>query len=55
MTGLGVLYTKEAAKEREWAGILDRDKTSRLREVYWAHSAAGKLKIRPEAVRECAL
>ena len=44
MTGLGVLYAKEAAKERGWASIPDRDKTGRLREVYWAHRAAGKLK-----------
>ena len=45
MTGLGVLYAKEAAKERGWASIPDRDKTGRLREVYWAHRAAGKMKI----------
>ena len=44
MTGLGVLYAKEAAKEREWASIPDRHKTGRLREAYWAHSAASKLK-----------
>ena len=43
MTGLGVLYAKEAAKRPEWGSIPDRDKTGRLREVYWAHSAAGKL------------
>ena len=44
MTGLGVLYAKEAAKERGWASIPDRDKPGRLREVYWAHRAAGKSK-----------
>ena len=43
MTGLGVLYAKEAAKERGWASVPDREKTGRLREVYWAHRAAGKL------------
>ena len=36
MTGLSVLYAKEAAEEREWAAIPDRDRTGRLREVYWA-------------------
>ena len=44
MTGLGILYAGEAAKEREWASIPDREKTGRLREVYWAHRAAGKLR-----------
>ena len=44
MTGLGVLYAKEAAKERGWASVPDREKTGRLREVYWAHTAAGKLR-----------
>ena len=43
MTGLGVLYAKEAAKRPEWGSIPDRDKTGLLREVYWARSAAGKL------------
>ena len=36
MTGLSVLYAKEAAGEREWEAIPDRDRTGRLREVYWA-------------------
>ena len=44
MTGMSVLYAREAAKERGWASIADRDKTGRLREVYWAHKAAGKLR-----------
>ena len=39
MTGLSVLYAKEAAEEREWAVIPDRDRTGRLREVYWARRA----------------
>ena len=39
MTGLSVLYAKEAAGEREWAAIPDRDRTGRLREVYWARRA----------------
>ena len=39
MTGLSVLYAKQAAEEREWAAIPDRDRTGRLREVYWAHRA----------------
>ena len=43
MTGLSVLYAKEAAEEREWAAIPDRDKIGRLREVYWAHRAESEL------------
>ena len=43
MTGLSVLYAKEAAKEQEWATIPDRDKAGRLREVYWARRAESKL------------
>ena len=42
MTGLSVLYAKEAAEEREWAEIPDRDRTGRLREVYWARRAESK-------------
>ena len=33
MTGLSVLYAKEAAGEREWVATPDRDRTGRLREV----------------------
>ena len=43
MTGLSVLYAKEAAEEREWAAAPERDKTGRLREVYWARRAESKL------------
>lgn len=39
MSGLNVLYASEAAKERDWAAIPDRDRTGRLREVYWANRA----------------
>ena len=39
MTGLSVLYAREAAAEQEWATIPDRNKTGRLREVYWARRA----------------
>ena len=39
MTGLGVLYASEAAKEPDWGRVPDRDKTGRLREVYWAYRA----------------
>lgn len=42
MTGLSVLYAKEAAEERDWAAIPDRDRTGRLREVYWAGRADSK-------------
>ena len=44
MAGLGILYASEAAKEPGWSDIPDREKTGRLREVYWAHRAASKLK-----------
>ena len=37
MTGLSVLYAKKATEEQEWVAIPDRDKTGRIREVYWAH------------------
>ena len=43
MTGLNVLYAKEATEEREWAAVPDRDRTGRLREVYWARRAESKL------------
>ena len=43
MTGLSVLYTQEATKEAGWKEIPDRDKVSRLREVYWVKSAESKL------------
>ena len=43
MTGLSVLYASEAAKERGWAAMSDRDRTGRLREVYWARRAESKL------------
>ena len=42
MTGLSVLYAKEATEEREWAAVPDRDRTGRLREVYWARRAESK-------------
>ena len=42
MTGLSVLYAREAAKEPEWAAIPDRDRTGRLREVYWARRVESK-------------
>ena len=35
MTGLSVLYANQAMKERGWADIPDRNKVSRLREMYW--------------------
>lgn len=43
MMGLSVLYAKGAVKEREWGAIPDRDKTGRLREVYWARRAESKI------------
>ena len=43
MTGLSVLHTRHATKEDGWNEIPDRDKVSRLREVYWAKSAVSYL------------
>lgn len=42
MTGLSVLYAKAAAEEPEWAAMPDRDRTGRLREVYWARRVKSK-------------
>ena len=47
MTGLSVLYAREAAEERDWAAIPDRDRTGRLREVYWARRADSKSGRKP--------
>ena len=43
MTGLSVLYAKEATEGKEWKTIPDRAKTGRLREVYWARRAEGEM------------
>ena len=40
MTGLSVLYANQAMEERGWADVPDRNKVSRLREVYWLRSVA---------------
>lgn len=42
MTGVSVLYAREAARERDWPGIPERDRTGRLREVYWMRRAESK-------------
>ena len=47
MTGLSVLYAREAAEERDWAAVPDRDRTGRLREVYWARRAESKSGRKP--------
>lgn len=39
MTGLSVLYASEATEERDWTAVPDRERTGRLREVYWARRA----------------
>ncbi len=43
MTGLSVLYAKQAREEKGWDEVPDRDRPGRLREVYWAGAAKGKL------------
>ena len=47
MTGLSVLYAREATEERDWDEIPDRDRTGRLREVYWARRADSKSGRKP--------
>ena len=41
--GLGVLYTTEATKQPDWRCVPDRDKVSRLREVYWIERSESAL------------
>ena len=36
MSGLSVLYAKEAAREVGWTRISPKNRTKRLREAYWA-------------------
>ena len=43
MTGLSILYAKEATEERDWAAVPDRDRPKRLREVYWANRGETRL------------
>lgn len=43
MSGLAVLYASEASSEQGWAEIPDRDKTGRLREVFWLKRAESKI------------
>lgn len=43
MTGLNILYAKQAKEEKEWVKVKDRDKPGRLREVYWARRAEEKI------------
>ena len=40
MTGLSVLYASQAMKDRGGADVPDRNKVSRLREVYWLKGVA---------------
>lgn len=42
MTGLSVLYAREAANEREMAEVRDRERTGRLREIYWLRRVESK-------------
>ena len=37
--GLNILYATEATEEPEWTTIRERDRTKRLREVYWSRRA----------------
>ena len=39
MTGLSILYAKQAKKEKGWKKVPDKEKPGRLREVYWARRA----------------
>lgn len=42
MTGLSVLYAREAAKEGEMAAVPYRERAGRLREMYWLRRAESK-------------
>ena len=46
MTGLSILYTKQAREEKGWEKVPDREKPGRLREVYWARRAEGLIEGR---------
>ena len=52
MTGLSVLYANQAMKERGWADVPDRNKVSRLREMYWLK---GVKPLRPQVQSENAI
>ena len=43
MTGLSILYAKQAREEKEWEKVPDKEKPGRLREVYWAKHAEGMI------------
>ena len=47
MTGLSILYAKQAAEEQGWTATPDRDRTSRLREVYWMRRAESQSDQKP--------
>ena len=47
MSGLSVLYAKEATREAGWTRISARNRTKRLREVYWARQAEGMSRRKP--------
>ena len=47
MSGLSVLYAKEAATEASWPHISAKNPTKRLREVYWSRQAEGVSRRKP--------
>ena len=47
MSGLSVLYAKEAATEASWPLVSAKNRTKRLREVYWARRAEGVSRRKP--------
>ena len=47
MSGLSVLYAKEATTEASWARLSARNRTKRLREVYWSRRAEGVSRRKP--------
>ena len=47
MSGLSVLYAKEAKTEASWPRLSARNRTKRLREVYWSRRAEGASRRKP--------
>lgn len=47
LSGLGVLYAKEARGEASWPRLSARNRTKRLREVYWSRRAEGASRRKP--------
>ena len=47
LSGLSVLYAKDAKTEASWPRLSARNRTKRLREVYWSRRAEGASRRKP--------